>query len=191
MTGVTKAIRPMARRPVATCAWGCDHREVPGRPDGVVTFLLSDVVGSTRSWESEPLDATRRAIERMYELLDRAIVDGGGFRPAEQGEGDSVVGAFRSPSAAIAAAVRAQLVMHAEDWPTAEPIRVRMAVHTGRRPGAAGRRVAGRRSGRPGVGRGAGDHRSSGGGGRAARAGAGVAGGSTTVSISSTRWPTW
>jgi len=76
-------------------------------PTGVVTFLLSDVEGSTRLWEGDESEMGA-AIARHYELLDAAILLHGGVRPVEQGEGDSVVGAFTSPSDAVAAALDAQ-----------------------------------------------------------------------------------
>ena len=53
-------------------------------------------------------EAMAVAIARHYELLDEAIVGHGGVRPVEQGEGDSVVGAFSRASDAVAAAVAAQ-----------------------------------------------------------------------------------
>ena len=70
-------------------------------PSGVVTFFLSDVEGSTRLWEGDE-DTMGAAIARHYELLDAAITLHGGVRPVEQGEGDSVVGAFTRPSDAVA-----------------------------------------------------------------------------------------
>ena len=53
-------------------------------------------------------EAMAVAIPRHYELLDEVIVRHGGVRPVEQGEGDSVVGAFSRASDAVAAAVAAQ-----------------------------------------------------------------------------------
>src|SRR5262245_51427288 len=67
------------------------------RPSGVVTFLLSDVEGSSRLWEGDEA-IMGAAIARHYDLLDAAITLHGGVRPVEQGEGDSVVGAFARPS---------------------------------------------------------------------------------------------
>ena len=61
----------------------------------------------------------------------QAIVGHGGVRPVEQGEGDSVVGAFSRASDAVAAAVAAQRAFAAELWPEGADLRVRMAVHTG------------------------------------------------------------
>ena len=99
-------------------------------PVGTVTFVLTDIAGSTRGWESAP-EAMGRAVARHYELLDEAITAHGGVRPVEQGEGDSVVGAFSLASDAVAAALDAQRALQAEPWPVATPVRVRMAVHTG------------------------------------------------------------
>ena len=99
-------------------------------PTGVVTFLLSDVEGSTRLWEGDE-EVMRAAIARHYELLDSAIALHGGVRPIEQGEGDSVVGAFARPSDAVAAAVDVQRAFAEEPWPEGAALRVRVALHTG------------------------------------------------------------
>jgi predicted ATPase/class 3 adenylate cyclase len=99
-------------------------------PSGVVTFLLSDVEGSTRLWESDEV-AMGAAIARHYEILDAAIALHGGARPVEQGEGDSVVGVFAKPSDAVAAALYAQRSFAAEPWPGSHVLRIRIALHTG------------------------------------------------------------
>jgi predicted ATPase/class 3 adenylate cyclase len=99
-------------------------------PTGTVTFLMSDVEGSTPLWEDAP-EAMTVAIPRHYELMDEAIISAGGVRPVEQGEGDSVVGAFSRASDALAAAVAAQRAFVAEPWPAGADLAVRMAVHTG------------------------------------------------------------
>jgi predicted ATPase/class 3 adenylate cyclase/DNA-binding CsgD family transcriptional regulator len=99
-------------------------------PDGTVTFLLTDVEGSTLRWEAEP-DAMATAIARHYDVLDDVVAGHGGVRPEEQGEGDSVVAAFARPSDAVRAALDAQRRLTSETWPTRTPLRVRMAIHTG------------------------------------------------------------
>ena len=76
-------------------------------PEGTVTFLLTDVEGSTRLWERAP-DVMPSVIARHYELLDEAIAAHGGQRPQEQGEGDSVVAVFTDAPAALQAAIDAQ-----------------------------------------------------------------------------------
>jgi predicted ATPase/class 3 adenylate cyclase/DNA-binding CsgD family transcriptional regulator len=99
-------------------------------PTGTVAFLLTDIEGSTRRWEEAP-EAMTVAVPRHYELIDAAIVGHGGVRPVEQGEGDSVVGAFSRASDAVAAAVAAQRALVVEPWPEGADLRVRMVVHTG------------------------------------------------------------
>lgn len=99
-------------------------------PSGVVTFLLSDVEGSTRLWEGDE-GTMGAAIARHYELLDAAITLHGGVRPVEQGGGDSVVGVFAQPSDAIAAALHAQRTFAHEPWPGGQVLRIRIALHTG------------------------------------------------------------
>lgn len=99
-------------------------------PTGVVTFLLTDVAGSTRLWEGDT-DAMAGAIARHYALLDVAITLHGDVRPTEQGEGDGVVGAFYVPSDAVAAALDAQRAFASEPWPPGRTLRIRIALHTG------------------------------------------------------------
>ena len=99
-------------------------------PVGTVTFLLTDVENSTRQWEVEP-EAMAAAIARHYALLDDAIASHNGVRPVEQGEGDSVVGAFARASDALAAVLDAQLRLRGESWPDGVSLAVRMALHTG------------------------------------------------------------
>ncbi|HET6914590.1 MAG TPA: LuxR C-terminal-related transcriptional regulator [Acidimicrobiales bacterium] len=101
-----------------------------GLPSGAVTFLLTDVEGSTRLWESDPASAVG-ALARHREILDGVIARWRGARPVEQGEGDSTVSAFARPSDALQAAREAQKLLGEELWPTEAHLRVRMALHTG------------------------------------------------------------
>jgi predicted ATPase/class 3 adenylate cyclase len=98
-------------------------------PVGTVTFMLTDVEGSTRLWESAP-EAMGVAVARHYELLGAAIALHGGVRPLEQGEGDSVVAAFARASDALAAALDVQRAFHCEGWPDGASLRLRIALHT-------------------------------------------------------------
>ena len=82
-------------------------------PTGTVTFLLSDVEGSTPMWEADR-EAAASAIARHYELLDAAIVLHGGVRPLEQGEGDSVVAVFTHISDTLGAALDMQRALSDE-----------------------------------------------------------------------------
>ena len=99
-------------------------------PTGIVTFLLTDIEGSTQLWEAEN-EGMVVAAARHYELLDSIIARHGGVRPVEQGEGDSVVAAFLKASAALAAAIDIQRAFGAEAWPLDRRLRVRIALHTG------------------------------------------------------------
>jgi class 3 adenylate cyclase len=101
-----------------------------GLPAGTVTFLLTDIEGSTRSWETHGAEMAE-AVARHYEILDAAVARHGGVRPIEQGEGDSLVAAFARASDAAAAALDAQLGLIDEHWPEGTALSVRMALHTG------------------------------------------------------------
>ena len=99
-------------------------------PTGTVTFLLTDIEGSTGRWETAP-GSMALAVSRHYAILELAITSRGGLLPVEQGEGDSVVGAFSRASDAVLAAFDAQLALANENWPSGADVKVRMAVHTG------------------------------------------------------------
>jgi predicted ATPase/class 3 adenylate cyclase/DNA-binding CsgD family transcriptional regulator len=99
-------------------------------PTGTVTFLLTDIVGSTAAWEHDA-EAMGEAVRRHYELIDEVVTERHGHRPTEQGEGDSTVSVFASASHAVRAAAALQARLATEPWPTEAPLRVRMAVHTG------------------------------------------------------------
>jgi predicted ATPase/DNA-binding SARP family transcriptional activator len=99
-------------------------------PTGVVTFLLTDVVGSTRLWENAPA-AMADAISRHEELL-RTLVEGrNGVMIKSRGEGDSTFSVFQRATDAVAAALDAQAALGSEQWSTPAPIEVRLAIHTG------------------------------------------------------------
>ena len=99
-----------------------------GAPSGTVTFLFTDVEGSTRLWEGAP-DVMRAALARHDEVVRGAIEDHGG-RVFSTG-GDGFVAAFARPADALAAANDAQARLAAEQWPASAVIRVRMGLHTG------------------------------------------------------------
>src|SRR5215213_9329931 len=89
-------------------------------PSGTVTFLFTDVEGSTRRWEQNSV-ATRVAIERHFLLLDDAIHTHNGVR--FKTVGDAIYAAFPSALDAVLAAVAAQRALIAEDWGTIGPVR--------------------------------------------------------------------
>src|SRR5262247_1694 len=94
-------------------------------PTGTVTFLFTDIEGSTRLWEAQH-DAMRAALARHDALLRQAIEAHGGF--VFKTIGDAFCAAFATAPDAVAAALDAQRALAAERWPEAARIRVRMAV---------------------------------------------------------------
>src|SRR5213080_818954 len=100
------------------------------RPVGTVTFLFTDVEGSTRAWEAHPAE-TQTALKRHDEIVAREIEAHNGALILERGEGDSVFAIFARATDAVAAAVDIQRALRAETWPAEVPMRVRMAIHTG------------------------------------------------------------
>ena len=107
-----------------------DHDHASPLPTGIVTFLLTDVAGSTRLWDGGSAGVAD-AIARHYAIVDEIVASHGGARPLEQGEGDSTVSAFARPSDALRAALAIQRAMAAERWPAGAEISVRIGVHTG------------------------------------------------------------
>ena len=108
----------------------------PGEPDGgelpagTLTFLLTDIEGSTRLWESEP-EAMEVALQRHDRLLAEVIESHGGAVITSRGEGDSFFAVFHSAVSAVEAAGMCQLRLEGEVWPTGSALRVRMGLHTG------------------------------------------------------------
>ena len=100
-------------------------------PGGTVTFLLSDVEGSTALWE-QASEAMRPALARHDVLFEQAVREHGGVHIRPRGEGDSRFAVFTSAPDAVAATLTIQRAFAAEDWPTPQPIRVRIGLHTAR-----------------------------------------------------------
>lgn len=95
-----------------------------------VTFLLTDIEGSTAAWESDA-DAMAMALARHDELVEQVVTSRGGRLIKTRGEGDATFSVFDRPSAAAAAAIELQDAITHEPWALRDPIRVRMALHTG------------------------------------------------------------
>lgn len=99
-------------------------------PDGIVTFLMTDVVESTPLWLSSRA-AMYQAMRQHDALLATAIESNGGIVLKERGEGDSFFAVFLRATDAVIAAVEAQQALMSANWPEGLPLRVRMAVLTG------------------------------------------------------------
>src|SRR3954463_9486470 len=99
-------------------------------PTGTVTFLFTDIEGSTRLWEQYP-EAMSVALARHDALLIAGIQRHGGAVVKSRGEGDSHFAVFTRATDAVAAACTLQQALLAEPWPLPSPLRVRMALHPG------------------------------------------------------------
>ncbi len=98
------------------------------RPTGTVTFLFTDIEGSTERWERDP-GAMAAALRRHDALMREAIEAHGGY--VFKIVGDAFCATFAKTPDAVAAALRGQRALLAEDFLDVDGVRVRMAVHAG------------------------------------------------------------
>src|SRR4051794_14874879 len=127
MCGIT-AVRKHERR----LPRGAEVHTVSGRtelPSGLVTFMFTDIEGSTRL--ARMLGETYgRVLGAHRTLLRTAVRDFGGVELFT--EGDSFFVAFRDAAAAVAACIAAQRALSGYEWPSPDVApRVRMGLHTG------------------------------------------------------------
>src|SRR5262245_24234192 len=104
--------------------------EPPSLPTGTVTFLFTDIVGSTRLRERHPA-AMRAALVEHDALIEFLTEQHGGLVVRPRGEGDSRFAVFARATDAVAAAAAIQRALHDTTWPPEAPLRVRLALHTG------------------------------------------------------------
>ncbi|HSV74365.1 MAG TPA: adenylate/guanylate cyclase domain-containing protein [Chthonomonadales bacterium] len=102
----------------------------PRTPTGDVTFLFTDIVGSTGMWEQHG-DAFLPVLQAHNAILTDSIARCGGF--LIKTEGDSYKAAFQDAAAAVRCAISMQACLRRYPWPSdIPPVRVRAALHTGR-----------------------------------------------------------
>jgi DNA-binding SARP family transcriptional activator len=101
-----------------------------GLPTGVVTFLLTDIEGSTAMWDSRP-EIMANALARHDAIVADAVFRGGGVLIKSKGEGDATLSVFARTSEAVAAATELHRALVSEAWPGGLTLRVRLALHTG------------------------------------------------------------
>ena len=94
----------------------------------MVTFLFTDIEGSTKLWEAHA-DEMQVALARHDALMREAIVGANGL--VFKTVGDAFCAVFALASDAVAAALKVQMALEAEPWPEATRIKVRLALHTG------------------------------------------------------------
>ena len=99
-------------------------------PDGIVTFLMTDVVESTLMW-LQSRASMYQAMRRHDQVLTSAIEANGGVVLKERGEGDSFFAVFQRATDAVVAALEGQQAIESEEWPQGLALAVRMAVLTG------------------------------------------------------------
>lgn len=98
-------------------------------PTGTVTFLRTDIEGSTRLLRELGEEDYRRVQDDHAEILRQVLAEAEGVEIRT--EGDSFFAVFRSPIQAVGAAVAAQRGLAAHEWSHGGPLRVRMGLHTG------------------------------------------------------------
>ena len=97
-------------------------------PTGTVTFLFTDIEGSTQLTRLHP-EAMPLALARHHAILQDAIAAHHGY--VFRTIGDEFNVAFATAPDALAAALAAQRGLHTEEWGETVPLRVRMGLHTG------------------------------------------------------------
>jgi predicted ATPase/class 3 adenylate cyclase/Tfp pilus assembly protein PilF len=101
---------------------------VASPPTGTLTFLFTDIEGSTRMWERYP-QAMQAALARHDQILRRAIQERGGY--VFKTVGDAFCCAFSTAPDALEAALETQRMLLSSEWDHTGPLRVRMALHMG------------------------------------------------------------
>jgi predicted ATPase/class 3 adenylate cyclase len=97
-------------------------------PTGTVTFVFTDIEGSTERWDRNRA-AMQAAVRRHDELMRAAITESGGY--VFKTIGDAFCAAFARPADALTAVLSAQMALAAEDFSAIDGLRVRAAIHTG------------------------------------------------------------
>ena len=97
-------------------------------PTGTLTFLFTDIEGSTKMWEHNA-PAMQAALVRHDELIRRSVEERGGY--VFKTVGDAFCCAFLTAPDALEAALETQRTLFGEEWQGTGPLSVRMALHTG------------------------------------------------------------
>jgi predicted ATPase/class 3 adenylate cyclase len=97
-------------------------------PTGTVTFLFSDIEGSTKRWEAHR-ESMQAAVARHEQILSEAFARHRGF--VFKTVGDAFCVAFQSARDAAGAAIDAQRALASDDFSAVDGLRVRMALHSG------------------------------------------------------------
>jgi class 3 adenylate cyclase len=131
--------RPGGHRPVVL-PWTAvgdrlGDRRVSGLPSGVVTFLFTDIEGSTRLVKA--LRERYAEVLSEHRRLVRAAIAGHGGHEVDT-QGDAFFVAFADAKQAVLCALEIQRTLAGHQWPAGVPVRVRIGVHTGQAVTAGG-----------------------------------------------------
>ena len=97
-------------------------------PTGTVTFLFTDIEGSTRKWQNWP-HKMKTALKRHDDILQMEIENSGGW--VFKTVGDAFCAAFHTAMDCINCVLSIQKIINEEPWDLPEQIKVRMSIHTG------------------------------------------------------------
>ncbi len=103
---------------------------VESLPDGVVTFLLTDIERSTELWDSQPIDMAN-ALLRHENIISEVVASHDGHFLKSRGEGDATLSVFTKATDAVSAGVALQGRLQNEPWDGDLELWTRVAVHTG------------------------------------------------------------
>jgi predicted ATPase/class 3 adenylate cyclase len=101
---------------------------IPDQASATLTFLFTDLEGSTRLWERFP-QTMKGALERHDSILQTAVTAAGG--QVVKTTGDGLMAVFGSAAEAVRACLDAQRALKEEPWPETGVLRVRMGVNSG------------------------------------------------------------
>src|SRR5689334_10876450 len=99
-------------------------------PSGTMTFLITDLEGSTRRWDRSP-DEMREAMGIHDAVLGTAISAHGGVQIESGREGDSILAVFGRATDALACALEVERRFAAQSWPAGADLHLRVAIHSG------------------------------------------------------------
>ncbi len=119
---------PAGGRPLNRWREVCEGWNVGVLPSGTVTFVFTDIEGSTRLWDRAP--ETMESTLARHDGIVRGAIEGAGGSVFATG-GDGFAAAFASVGDGVRAAEAIRAGIGAEPWDAAVPIRVRVGVHVG------------------------------------------------------------
>lgn len=99
-------------------------------PDGLLTFCMTDIEGSTALWDQHP-ELMSNSLARHTSIIRAVIEAERGCLVQAQGEGDSTLSVFVHPGAAVRASEAIHASLEREPWPAGISIKVRIGLHTG------------------------------------------------------------